>query len=97
MTDQPTDALQRLLTETETAHGVYETTQLGGVYDREWPRWYAAYAVDHGIGAVVGREVSVDALADLLTRAWSELSALDPRPDEPWASWTARRLLQELG
>ena len=97
MTSQPTDALERLLGETEGAHGVYETTELGGAYDQEWPRWYAAYAVAHGIGSVMAREISADELADLLIRAWGELSALDPRPDEPWASWTARWLHQELG
>ena len=97
MTTQPADAVERLLAATEAAHGVYEATQLGGVYDKEWPRWYAAYAVEHGFGELVGREVTADDLADLLTRAWGELSALEPRPDEPWTSWIARWLLQELG
>jgi hypothetical protein len=97
MTTQPTDALERLLAETEGEHGVYETNELGGVYDQEWPRWYATYAVDHGFGAVVGRDIAPDELAELLTRGWSELGALDPRPDEPWAAWMARWLLEELG
>ena len=97
MTSQPTDALERLLTETEAAHGVYETTQLGGAYDQEWPRWYATYAVEHGFGAVVGRDITADDLAALLTRGWGELDALDPRPDEPWSSWMARWLFAELG
>ena len=56
-------ALEALLAEAEAAHGVYETTELNGVYDQDWPRWYAAYAVDHGIGALLGRDVSVDELA----------------------------------
>lgn len=97
MTTQPIDALTRLLTATEGAHGAYETAELGGVYDQAWPRWYAGYAVAHGLESVVGREVAADELGELLTRGWAELSALDPRPDEPWASWTARWLLQELG
>jgi hypothetical protein len=96
MTTQSSDALARLLTEAEAAHGVYETNELGGVYDQDWPRWYATYAVDHGIGPLVGRELDADDLAGLLTRAWGEFSALDPRPEEPWVSWTARWLLQEL-
>jgi hypothetical protein len=97
MTTQPTEALTRLFTETEAAHGVYETTELGGVYDEEWPGWYATYAVEHGIGALVGHDITADDLALLLTRGWGELSALDPRPDEPWSSWMARWLFGELG
>ena len=97
MTTQPADAVEQLLAATEAAHGVYEADQLGGVYDQEWPRWYAAYAVEHGFGDLVGHDVTAADLADLLTRAWGELSALDPRPDEPWTSWIARWLLQELG
>jgi hypothetical protein len=96
MTTQPTDALERLLAETEGAHGVYETSELGGVYDQEWPRWYATYAVDHGIASAVGRDITAEELAGLLTRAWGDLSALDPRPDESWGSWTARWLRREL-
>ena len=79
MTTQPTDALERLLSETEGAHGVYETTELAGVYDQEWPRWYAAYAVEHGFAEVVGRDVAADDLADLLTRALGR--AERPRPE----------------
>lgn len=97
MTTQPTDALEQLLVATEAAHGVYETTELDGANDQAWPRWYADYAVDHGIGPLVGRGIASDELADLLTRAWAQFGALDPRPDEPWASWTARWLTRELG
>ena len=25
------------------AHGVYETEKLGGVYDQQWPQWYAEH------------------------------------------------------
>jgi hypothetical protein len=96
MTSQPTEALELLLAEAEGAHGVYETTELGGVYDQGWPRWYATYAVEHGIGELVGRVVVPDELAALLTRGWGELDALDPRPDEPWTAWMARWLLGEL-
>lgn len=98
-TDMTTDhsaALETLLGETETAHGAYETTELNGVYDEQWPRWYAEYAVEHGIGAIVGHEVSPDDLTQLLTASWSELQATDPRPAEPWTTSMARRLAAEL-
>ena len=96
MTTDRTAALEALLGETEAAHGAYETTELNGVYDEEWPRWYAAYAVEHGIGEIVGRPVSVDDLAALLTASWSELQQTDPRPSEPWTTFIARRLAAEL-
>ena len=96
MTTDRIAALEALLGETETAHGAYETTELNGVYDQEWPRWYAAYAVEHGIGEIVGHEVSPDDLAELLTASWSELQQTDPRPSEPWTTFIARRIAAEL-
>ena len=89
-------ALEALLGETEAAHGAYETTELNGVYDQEWPRWYAAFAVEHGIGELVGHAVSSDDLAKFLTMSWSELQRADPRPSEPWTTSFARRIAAEL-
>ena len=37
------DIVLRLLKETAAAHGTFEAEQLGGVYDAEWPEWYATY------------------------------------------------------
>jgi hypothetical protein len=34
-----------LLTGAAAAHGVHEKQDLGGVYDEEWPTWYAAHMV----------------------------------------------------
>jgi hypothetical protein len=89
-------ALEALLAETETAHGAYEATELNGVYDQEWPRWYAAYAVEHGIGEIIGRPVSADELAEFLTMSWSQLQQADPKPAEPWTASFARRMAEEL-
>ena len=95
MTDR-IDALTALLLQAEEAHGVYETTELNGVYDEAWPHWYAAYAVDHGIADHVGRPVTVEELAELLTRAWADLQGSGPRPTEPWAPYAARRIASDL-
>ena len=88
-------ALESLLVEAEAAHGVYEMTELNGVYDQEWPRWYAGYAVEHGIDAVLGRPMSADELADALTSARDEFQQTDPRPTEPWTRYIARRLAEQ--
>lgn len=86
-------ALADLLTGAEAAHGAYETTELGGVYDQAWPAWYASYAVEHGVDVPLGETVTADELAMLLTRGWDAWQRTDPKPTEAWASWTARWLL----
>lgn len=95
MTDR-TERIRALLAETEQAHGVYEATELNGVYDEDWPRWYAAYAVDHGIGDILGREVTTDRLADLLARGFEDFKRTEPEPPEPWSAYLARRIAEEL-
>lgn len=95
MTDR-TDAIQDLLVETEKAHGAYEATELNGVYDEDWPRWYASYAIEHGLGDLVGGEVTPDRLADLLARGFDEFKQAQPEPAEPWSASLARRIATEL-
>jgi hypothetical protein len=96
VTDDRVPAIEALLLETQAAHGEFETNELNGVYDREWPRWYAQYAVDHEIGKIVGRDVTVDELALFLTNSWDDAQRADPKPTEPWAAYTARRIAAEL-
>lgn len=94
----PADAepIERLLTRAEEAHGRYEAAELGGVYDRDWARWYAAYAIDQGIGEVLGRQVTVDELAGFLATSFGEFERADPKPTESWAPYIARRMATEL-
>ena len=89
---QRIDALEALLAEAETAHGAYESIELNGVYDEEWPQWYAAYAVEHGIGALVDREIDPSELAETLAARWREFQATERA--EPWARYIARRLAE---
>ena len=95
MTDDQ-GAVDALLVETAEAHGVFEETELNGIYDQDWPTWYAAYAVEHGIGALIGHEITADQLAQFLATSNVEFEQTDPRPDEPWATYTARRITAEL-
>ena len=94
MATDPVDAISALLVETEQAHGRYETTELGGVYDQDWPRWYAAYAVEHGIGGLVGHDVTADQLATFL--AATNLAFQEAKSGDSWADWTARRAATDL-
>lgn len=77
-------AIAALLRETETAHGAYETTVLGGAFDEEWPAWYATYLLDHGLADHLPdpKRLDVDNLAAMLAR----LAADYERGDQtsPW-------------
>lgn len=90
-------AIRALLARAEEAHGVYEAAELGGVYDRAWARWYATWAIEHGIGDLLGREVGPDELAALLTAGFAAFEAADPQPEEGWAAYLAERMVAELG
>ncbi len=90
------DELTALLAKAGAAHGEYEETELNGVYDKEWARWYAAYAVEHGLGELVGHAITTDQLAEFLARSNVEFETSEPKSTEPWAAHTARRLAREL-
>lgn len=90
------EALNAMLVAAEEAHGTFEATELKGVYDQDWPRWYAVYAVRHGIGATLGREVTIDLLAEFLAVSYADFKTLDPPASEPWAAYTARRIAADL-
>ena len=94
--DDRIQAINSLLVEAEQAHGVYESTVLNGVYDQDWPRWYAAYAVEHGISRLAGQDITTDVLAALLASSYSEFEQTDPRPAEGWGPYIARRIVAEL-
>lgn len=89
-------AVEALLHGAEEAHATYEATELKGVYDQEWAGWYAEHVVEHGLGAVLGREVTADEVAQFLAGSYSEFEQSDPTPSEPWSAYTARRMTAEL-
>ena len=91
-----TAALEALLVQSGEAHSVFEETELQGVYDQEWPRWYAQYALEHGLGALVGDEVTVDRLTEFLASSNVEYEKTQPERRGPWATYTARRIIAEL-
>ena len=96
MTAERVQALHELLLETEAAHGAYEATTLNGVYDEAWPRWYAEYAVEHGIGSLVGADLPAQRLTAFFERSWADYQRIDPKPTDSWDMYTARRIAAEL-
>ncbi len=91
-----TEAVTALLSAAEAAHGVYETTELNGVYDQAWPAWYAAWAVGRGIGELVGPHVTADRLGRFLASTFADFKTIEPTPAEGWAAYTARQVTTEL-
>ncbi len=41
-----TKVLLDLLKRAAEAHGIHEKNDLGGVYDQDWPQWYAAHMTE---------------------------------------------------
>lgn len=84
-----------LLAEASAAHNEHEQRELGGVYDQEWPGWYSAYLVEHGIGDLLGEAITVAHLTGLLARYDKEYST-QPQP-ESWPDYYAAQLLDKKG
>ena len=91
-----TEAVTALLVQTMEAHGKHEETELSGVYDQEWARWYAAYAVEHGIGSLIGHDVTADQLGQFLANSNDDFKRDEAMPSESWQSYTARRIAEEM-
>src|SRR5262249_19535238 len=85
--------LAALLAETGSAHGAFETSVLGGVYDQQWPAWYARYLVEHGFGALLGQAVTVEGVAALL--AACDAAYTREQPAANWPDFYAQQLLSE--
>ena len=86
METTPEMAIAALLRETEAAHGAYETSVLGGVFDEDWAVWYAAYLLDHGLADHFPGAGSLDpeTLTAMLTRLAAEYEqeeTMGPWPD----------------
>ena len=96
MTGDRVAAVAALFVRAQEAHHEFEVTELNGVYDEEWPRWYAEYAVANGLGGLVGHPIATDRLGQFLADSYREFDAAEPKPSEPWPAYIARRITSEL-
>lgn len=94
MADDRVEEIAALLEQVGQAHGQYEATELHGVYDQAWARWYAGHAVEQGISALIGHAVTVDQLAQFLATAFADYKR--DGITEDWAIYTAQRIQNEL-
>jgi len=83
--------IANLLDKTLAAHGVHEERELNGVYDQDWPAWYAAYLVEHGIGDLLGQAITPRSLAGLLKQYDEDYRA--QQRTESWPDYYAAQLL----
>jgi hypothetical protein len=83
--------LASLLDKTQAAHGTYEERELNGVYDQDWPAWYAVYLVEHGIGGLLGQTITAEQLARLLKQYDEDYRA--QQHQEGWPDYYAAQLL----
>jgi hypothetical protein len=93
----PSDRLQEitmLLDQAGAAHGRYETTELKGVYDQDWARWYAAHVVEQGLSALLDHTVTAEQVAAFFTSSFEDYKR--DGITENWSAYTARRLQAEL-
>ena len=96
MTKDRVATVEALFVQAQEAHHDFETTELNGVYDEEWPRWYAEYAIANGLGRLVGHAIATDRLGQFLDDSSREFEAAEPKPREPWPAYIARRITAEL-
>jgi hypothetical protein len=91
------EGIEALLDRAKAAHGEYERAELNGVYDKDWPRWYAEFMVREGLGSLLGRDVAAEEVARFFVSSWDEFKATDAEAAEVWTVYTARRMTEELG
>ena len=89
----PEQAVAALLREAETAHVAYETNVLGGVFDEDWPAWYAAYLLDDGLVDRLpsGESLDVATLTAMLARLAADYEQGEQA--SPWPDVYARGIV----
>lgn len=85
------ETLIKILRDAGNSHGDYETHILNGVYDENWPQWYAAFMVG-ALGLDVIRPAQ---LTRLLTAAHKAHQA--QARDSDWAEFYADYILENIG
>ncbi len=86
-----------LLRRAGSAHGVYETSVLKGVYDQDWAVWYADWALKNGLPELLGTRFEAEQFdAASFGKLLFDINQDHVREGHglSWAEFTARRLEQ---
>jgi hypothetical protein len=92
MADPVQNKLSELLRQAQAAHHDFETMELEGSRDEQWPDWYAQYLLVNGLAGMLGRQPDNDGLAAMLEQYSREHKTAGSQQD--WAEFTAQRLLE---
>ena len=93
MSDQAIRFLEGLLARAGQAHHTYEQDELNGEYDREWPRWYAAFLIEEDISALIQPPPPLGELAEALQRITKAHEGLSEKVD--WSAFAAEKLAEQ--
>lgn len=84
--------IEDLLSQAGGAHHIFEQTTLKGVYDKEWPTWYAQWSIEHGLNTLLGSSWNIEDLA----KALDEINERHKKSAAglSWAEFTAQELMK---
>lgn len=95
MTQEITAQIANLLSQAGSAHHHFEQTVLKGVYDQEWPAWYADYVIQHGLGELLPSPVTVEQLGQFLADNYELYKRENSKLG--WADYTAQQISENFG
>ena len=83
--------IAQLLAQAGSAHHQFEQIVLKGVYDEDWPEWYAGYLLDHGLNDLLPQSITQAALCQFLYQSNQTRTQKYPEPN--WVDYTTRDLV----
>lgn len=95
MNQQITTQIAKLLAEAGSAHHYFEQVVLKGVYDQDWPAWYADYILEHGLNTLLEQPVNKEGFSQFLFESNELRKQQTPEPD--WVDYTAREIVARWG
>ncbi len=90
MTQETLTKIANLLSQAGSAHHHFEQTVLKGVYDQEWPAWYADYIIQHGLGELLPVPVTIEQLGRFLAENYEVYQRENPKLG--WTDYTAQQI-----
>lgn len=89
-----TTQITALLVAAGNAHHQYEQTVLKGVYDQDWPEWYARYCLEQGLNTLLTQTLTLEECRDFFQQSYQAFQLAQARN---WADYTARQLVADYG
>jgi hypothetical protein len=86
--------ISALLSKAGSAHHDYEQTVLKGVYDQEWPTWYANYVIQNGLCELLNQAVTVEQISQFFSMRNEDYKR--EHPSQNWADYTAKKMTEDF-